>query len=312
MLANNYRVNDLMIIDCRCRLTIEGAADYFVDRVTLAGKMAGVPALAEKTHEAFFAELDAAGVTTAVSVSGLNPGAKLGRFDLPARTTSNDVMAAVQRARPGRFIGVAGIDASNTMHDAMAELVRCVDELGLFAVFIEPGRAPGCNLDDARLYPIYEFCAARGVTLIPQTSGLLGGKLVDYANPKYVERVADDFPGLNIICGHGCYPYVREAILMASRRNNVWLSPDSYVFHLGRDDWLHAVNHNLLGFASRFVFASAYPLNALQPQLERFRALGWKEEWLPRLFWRNAADALRLAQRPAFATSAEWAGRLSP
>ena len=91
---------------------------------------------------------------------------------------------------------------------------------------------------------------------------------------------------------------------------NVWLAPDSYVFHLGRDDWLHAVNSNLLGFADRFLFASAYPLNALKPQLERFRGLGWKEELLPKLFWRNAAGALRLRERSAFAESAEWAGRL--
>lgn len=93
-----------MIIDCRCRLTVGGAADYFVDRVTLAGKMEGVPALLERTHEAFFAELDGAGVTTAVSVSGCNPGARLGRFDLPARSTSNDLQAEMQRAHPRRFV----------------------------------------------------------------------------------------------------------------------------------------------------------------------------------------------------------------
>ena len=299
-----------MIIDCRCRLTIEGAADYFVDRVTRAGKLGGVPALTERTHNAFFAELDAAGITTAVSVSGLKPGAKLGRFDLPARMTSNDVLAAVQRAYPGRFIGVAGIDASNTVHDAMSELRRCVDELGLYAVFIEPGRAPGCNLDDPLLYPIYAFCAERRVTIIPQTSGLLGGRLVDYANPKYIEHVADDFPDLHIICGHGCYPFVREAILMASRRNNVWLAPDSYVFHLGRDDWLHAVNANLLGFSERFLFASAYPLNALKPQLERFRKLAWNDDALPKLFHANAIAALRLNTRDAFRNSLEWSERL--
>jgi hypothetical protein len=299
-----------MIIDCRCRLTVGDAAEYFVDRVTHAGKLAGVPALTARTHDAFFAELDAAGVTTAVSVSGLNPGAKLGRFDLPARTTSNDLMAEMQRAHPGRFVGVAGIDVSDTMHDAMAELRRCVDELGLYAVFIEPGRAPGCNLDDPRLYPLYEFCAARRVTLIPQTSGLLGGRLVDYANPKYVERVADDFPDLHVICGHGCYPYVREAILMASRRTNVWLAPDSYVFHLGRDDWIHAVRSNLLGFADRFLFASAYPLNPLKRMVERYREVSWGDAALPKLFHRNAIAALRLAERPAFAQSPEWAGRL--
>ena len=115
--------------------------------------------------------------------------------------------------------------------------------------------------------------------------------------------------------------YVDEALLnliesacrrlqLLTGRTNVWLAPDSYVFHLGRDDWLHAVNSNLLGFADRFLFASAYPLNALKPQLERFRGLGWKEELLPKLFWRNAAAALRLRERSEFAASAEWAGRL--
>jgi predicted TIM-barrel fold metal-dependent hydrolase len=178
-------------------------------------------------------------------------------------------------------------------------------------VFIEPGRAPGCNLDDPILYPIYAYCQQQRVTVIPQTSGLLGGRLVDYANPKYIERVADDFPDLNIICGHGCYPYVREAILMASRRNNVWLAPDSYVFHLGRDDWLHAVNSNLLGFADRFLFASAYPLNALKPQIERFHSLGWKEDLLPKLLYRNAIHALRLDERPSLVNSPEWTGRMA-
>jgi hypothetical protein len=300
-----------MIIDCRCRLTLGGTADYFVDRMTHAGRMGQVPALGERTEAAFFTEMDAAGVTTAVSVSGCNPGARLGRFDLPARTTSNDAMAAMQRAHPGRFVGVAGIDVSNEVHDAMAELRRSVDTLGLRAVFIEPGRAPGCNLDDPCLYPIYEYCAARRVTLIPQTSGLLGGRLVDYANPRYVERVADDFPDLHILCGHGCYPYVREAILMASRRNNVWLAPDSYAFHLGRDDWVHAVSANLLGFADRILFASAYPLNPLRRMVERYREVPWGEAALPKLFHRNAIAALRLAERPDFAQSPEWAGRLA-
>jgi len=297
-----------MIIDCRCRLTTGEEGAYFFDRVAHAGKLSRVPALSENSLAAFFAELDAAGVTTAVSVSGRNPGARLGRFDLPARTASNDALAQVQADYPGRFIGVAGIDVSNQMHDGLSELKRCVEELGLFVAFIEPGRAPGCNLDDPRLYPFYEYCEARRVTLVPQTSGLLGGKLLDYANPKYIEKVAGDFPGLNIICGHGCYPYVREAIVMACRYDNVWLAPDSYLYHLGHADWLQAINFNALGFAERFVFASAYPLNALGEQVERFRTLPWQGEVLEKLFFRNAIRALRLNERPEFTRSAIWRG----
>jgi predicted TIM-barrel fold metal-dependent hydrolase len=195
------------------------------------------------------------------------------------------------------------------MHDAMSELRRSIDQLGLRAVFIEPGRAPGCNLDDPVLYPIYELCAERKVTLIPQTSGLLGGRLVDYANPKYIERVADDFPDLHIICGHGCYPYVREAILMASRRENVWLAPDTYLFHLGRDDWLQAVNSNLLGFADHFLFASAYPLNALGTTVERYRQLPWRDDVLSKIFHENAIKALRLGERPEIMGALEWRAR---
>ena len=148
-------------------------------------------------------------------------------------------------------------------------------------MFIEPGRAPVAT-STINFVSDLRYCQKHRVTIIPQTSGLLGGRLVDYANPKYIERVADDFPDLNIICGHGCYPFVREAILAASRRDTaLWLAPDGCVFHLGRDDWLHAVNSNLLGFADRFLFASAYPLNALKPQIERFHSLGWKQDLLP-------------------------------
>jgi uncharacterized protein len=289
---------ELMIIDMRCRLTGGESAAYFVDRMTHAGRLDRIKAFGEGSVEAFFDEIGAAGITTAVSVSGLNPGARLGRFELPARTTSNDTLADVQRNHPGRFIAVGGIDASNSFHDA--EIDRCVLELGIKAVTIEPGRAPGCLINDERLYPIYEKCSQLEVAVILQTSGALGGRYVDYANPRYVEQVAEDFPQLHLICGHGCYPYVREAIVMAARRDNVWLSPDGYFFHMGHEDWVKAINYNLMGFADRFIFGSAYPLTAIGPFVENFMKVAWNEEVLDKILFRNALSALRLDRDPVF------------
>lgn len=289
----------LPIIDFRCRLTTAAGAAYFHDRMAGLGRLDRVPALAQGGEDAFFNEIAAAGITTAVSVSGLNPGARLGRYDLPPRTTSNDLLADVQRRHPGRFVAVAGIDVSNTFHDAQAEIERCVRDLGLNAICIEPGRAPGCLLNDRRLYPIYEQCQAHGVVVVAQTSGALGGRLVDDANPRHVEEVADDFRDLHIVCGHGCYPYVREAIVMASRRDNVWLSPDIYFFHLGHEDWFKAINSNLMGFAERFLFASSYPLTALGPYVQNFLRLPWAEDVLERILYRNALRALKIERYPA-------------
>ncbi len=289
-----------MIIDTRCRLTAGDAAGYFVNRMTHAGRMNRIGAFTDFSTDSFFEEIQAAGVTTAVSVSGLNPGAKLGRFDLPPRTTSNDDLARVQRDNPGSFLAVGGIDVSNAFHDALAEIDRCANELNMRAVCIEPGRAPGCLISDERLYPIYEKCQYLDLTMIIQTSGGLGGQYVDYANPKYVEIMAETFPRLRIICGHGCYPYVREAIVMASRRDNVWLSPDGYFFHMGHEDWVRAINYNLMSFSERFLFGSAYPLTAIGLFVENFMKVSWREEVLEKILYRNALKALGLENDPVF------------
>ena len=68
---------------------------------------------------------------------------------MAARTTSNDLMARLQKEHWGRFVGVAGIDCGNVLHDSLAELDRCA-KLGLRVAFIEPGRSPGCDIDDRR------------------------------------------------------------------------------------------------------------------------------------------------------------------
>lgn len=289
-----------MIIDTRCRLTSGANAEYFVDRMSHLNRLDRIAAFKDGTDDSFFAEIADAGVTTAVSVSGNNPGARVGRFEFPDRTTSNDLLSEVQKRHPVAFIAVGGIDVSNRFHDALAETERCALQLGMKAVCIEPGRAPACAIDDECLFPFYEKCQELRLTVFLQTSGINGGQYLDYAHPNHVERVAENFPKLRIVCGHGCYPYVREAIAIASRRENVWLSPDGYFFHMGHDDWVKAINYNLAGFADRFLFGSAYPLTAIKLFVENFMKVSWKTEVLPKILYRNALDALDLTGDPQF------------
>jgi predicted TIM-barrel fold metal-dependent hydrolase len=289
----------LPIFDVRCRVTVKEAGEYFSGRQKSGNKGPRIKAFESGTIEGFFDEISEAGVTTAVSVSGNNPGLNIGKWKLAARTTSNDLMADLQRRHWGKIIGVAGIDAGNTYHDALSEIRRS-HGLGLRAVFIEPGRSPGCNLDDRRLYPIYELCSELDMTLMPQTSGILGAKSIDYANPVHLDQVAEDFPTLRIIAGHGCYPYVREAIVVAARRENVFMSPDSLLFDLGTEDWLKAVNSHHFGIGDQFLFGSAYPLIEIQPYVEKFLTLPWSDEVLPKILHRNALRAFKLDTDPVF------------
>ena len=90
---------------------------------------------------------------------------------------------------------------------------------------VEPGRSPKCDLDDRRLWPFYARVQALDMTLIPQTSGLWGGLSIDFANPRHLEPIAEDFPNLRILAGHACYPYVREAIMLALAALSVVTTP---------------------------------------------------------------------------------------
>ncbi len=218
---------------------------------------------------------------------------------MAARTTSNDLMARLQKEHWGRFIGVAGIDCGNVLHNAIDEIERS-SELGLRIVFIEPGRSPGCDIDDRRLYPIYEKCVERDMVLFPQTSGSWGGKSIDYAHPRHIDQLAEDFPGLRIIAGHACYPFVREAIIVAARHENVFLSPDMYLTHMGTEDWVKSLNNNFFGLRNQFLFGSCFPSIPIQPFMDEFWALPLKEELLPQILYQNALRVFKLEDDPVF------------
>lgn len=69
---------------------------------------------------------------------------------------------------------------------------------------------------------------------------------------------------------------------------------------MGHEDWLKAINYNLMGFADKFLFGSAYPLTAIGPFVENFMKIGWKPDVAEKLLYRNAIAALRLESDPVF------------
>jgi predicted TIM-barrel fold metal-dependent hydrolase len=218
---------------------------------------------------------------------------------MAARTTPNDLMVKLQKEHWGKFIGVAGIDAGNVLHDSLQELERCA-QMGLRVMFIEPGRSPGCDIDDRRLYPLYEKCLEHDMVFFPQTSGPWGGKSIDYAHPRHIDQVAEDFPKLRIIAGHACYPYVREAIIVASRHDNVFLLPDMYLVQMGSEDWVKSLNRNYFGLQDQFLFATCFPSIPLKPFMDEFWTLPIKEEVLPKILYKNALRVFKLEDDPTF------------
>jgi predicted TIM-barrel fold metal-dependent hydrolase len=171
---------------------------------------------------------------------------------------------------------------------AVAEAKRAVMALGLAAVNLDAGfyETP-LRADDERLMPLYEACVALDVPAFimsgPTTPDLA------FNDPLSIDAVARTFPKLPIVVCHGCYPNIDAMIGVAFRNENVFVSPDMYVFAPGGRRYLEAAGGFMRG---QLLFGSSFPFRPMRQSVEDFRAMGLDEDGLARVMGGNAAALL--------------------
>lgn len=276
------------IIDFRLRPPLKGYLEMVMytgaerrDRLTRQHGMEPAPSAQAKSMPMLLDEMDAAGVTT---------GVVMGRYSGLYGSVSNQDVADIVKAHPGRFVGVGSLDPSNRRN-----AIRQIDEalaLGLKGINLEPGGyAQPMYADDRRLYPIYAYCEDCNIPVTMMVGGSAGPDL-SYTNPVHIDRVAGDFPGMRIALTHGAWPWVTEILHVAYRRTNVYVSPDQYLCNLpGMNDYLIAANGFL---ADRFLYGSSYPFIGVKIYHDWFRTLPIKPELLDGILYGNAARFLGL------------------
>ncbi len=161
--------------------------------------------------------MDAAGVDKTLISAWYKPNVTM---------ISNDEVAGFVSQAPDRLVGVGSVDITRPM-DAVREINRCVEELGFVAIRVLPWlwELPPT---DPRFYPVYVACCELGVpycTQIGHTGPLMSSEV---GRPIYLDRVALDFPELRIVAGHIGYPWTDEAIVVATKHENVYIDTSAY------------------------------------------------------------------------------------
>lgn len=162
--------------------------------------------------------MDAAGVGVGMLCAWWGPQGPL---------ITNDEVAALVERWPDRFVGVASVDLHRPM-DAVRELRRCVRELGFRALRIIPWLWD-LPPDDRRYYPLYAECCELGIPFCTQVghTGPLCPSEPGRPIP-YLDRVALDFPELQIVGGHIGYPWTAEIISLATKYPGVHIDTSAY------------------------------------------------------------------------------------
>ncbi|AMG87551.1 amidohydrolase family protein [Bordetella bronchiseptica] len=262
------------IIDMRCRPPLPEFREYFdIPRITWHGARTGAKqvsrAFVEGSMDLFFEEMDQAGIEIAVVQGRNSPAVFMGK-QFNAAFIPNERLAQIQDQYAGRFVCFAGIDVSNTAHNAVEETVRSIKSLGLKGIFIEPGRQIQSTPDDERIFPVYEKCIELDIP-VNLMSGPYAGADIGVSDPLYVDRLCTRYPELKIILGHGGYPYVQQILGVAFKHTNLFVSPDMYVFAPGGQAYIDAANGAL---RDQMVYGSAYPLRPVTQTVSDTLGLG--------------------------------------
>ena len=160
------------------------------------------------TTDEFVKLLDTMGVEKAV-IFNLDEETPSGIAGLP-----NDYYADIVKKHPDKFVGFAGIDPLKRMK-AVREIRRSYD-LGLRGVAVRPFMF-GIPPHHAKMYPIYSTCVELDIPIWFHLSINYSTNNMEVERPIYLDIVAQDFPELKIIAGHGGWPWVNELVAVAWR-----------------------------------------------------------------------------------------------
>jgi predicted TIM-barrel fold metal-dependent hydrolase len=186
---------------------------------------------------------------------------------------SNDEVASFVAEAPDRFAGVGSVDISKPMQ-AVAEVKRCVEELGFVGIRVLPWlwELPPT---DRRFYPVYVACCELGVpfcTQIGHTGPLMDSEV---GRPIYLDRVALDFPELKIVGGHIGYPWTEEASAVATKHENVYIDTSAYTVKRYPDNLVEYMKTN---GKKKVMFGTNYPMIMPGKALEGLDSLGLDDE----------------------------------
>jgi len=168
----------------------------------------------------FIKQLKEAGITYS-AVHNMDEENAVG-FALP-----NDYVADILKKYPNQFIAFSGFNPHKGKK-SLDEVERALTTLGFKAVVFRP-YMHGLFADDRRYYPLYALCQSKNVPIWIHTSvNWMTDRSMYFGHPSHLEPVLLDFPRLNIIAGHGGWPWVPDIVLMMWKYDNLYADTSAH------------------------------------------------------------------------------------
>jgi predicted TIM-barrel fold metal-dependent hydrolase len=173
---------------------------------------------------------------------------------------SNDYVAKAVAENPGRLLGVCRVDPWQG-EDAVAELKRSVERLGLRGVYLNPWEE-NYQINNEIVHPVIREAGRLGVPV------MINAGQVRVSHPSQVADLAQTFPDITFIASNGGNLNISGGLL-AEARTMLESCPNVFIETSGtyREDFLEEVMTEVGN--TRVLFASGAPHYDQEFEMER-------------------------------------------
>jgi uncharacterized protein len=208
----------------------------------------------------------------------------------PIEETFVDEVAEAHAEFPDRIFGLYGVNPRRRM-EGVREMEDAILHKGFKGLHIHP-HGFGVPPNHAWYMPYYAKCAELGAVVAVSMGHTLDLMPGDVARPMYLDDVALYFPELTIICGHTGWPWVEEAIALASKHPNVYLGTSGYAPKYWRPEMLQFMNSRR--GRDKTVWGTDYPLVRHEESMKQIAELDLKPETVKAVLNENARKVFGL------------------
>ena len=183
-------------------------------------------------------------------------------------TVPNEVIADYVRAHPDRLEGWASINPAED--DAIEQLERCVEDLGLKGVKLGPAYQHW-DPRDPRHWPFFARVEQLGLpVMIHQATTYPTRARIEWAKPLQLERLVMAFPDLRLILAHLGHPWEEDAIALVRKAPQVYADLSALHFRPWRF-WQAMATALEYGVTHKLLFGSDFPNATTQDTIDGLR-----------------------------------------
>ncbi len=277
--------NNYFILDAHCHIYPEKVAPKAVD---MTGRFYEAPAAGTGVVSDLIALGTAAGTDCFVVQSVAST---------PHHVSSINRFIAEATRVDGRLTGLGAMHPDTEDQRAATEEIL---SLGLHGVKLHPDMQK-FNIDDPRVYPIYELCEERGLPILMH----MGDPRYDYSHPDRLHRVMLDFPDLVVVGAHfGGWDNWDYACERLAGHRNLYVDTSSSIAAVGKHHGLvpeiihldreHTVRLIHAWGVDKVLYGTDYPMWSPRADIEAFFDLELTPEENRLILSENAKRVFRI------------------